>query len=268
MVRVNFHVLFCLLFTSSLFATNPPDTIVLGGKEVQEGERGLPSEGNGVGIFLPGPIGGDQYHAPLRLSTEEKRLNDVGVQVYSRSDDPYVLRLDIAAKNLGSIDVKVLSRRDSDATEALVQFLEKNEAITGNAKNFTYVIDKVTSYGLINFHQVVAGMDIPGSQLRIVQRDEVGYMYLTIFDPSNPMLDRSTWISQKELETRTIAIVESELGRYDQTKIIGKPEYRITYGDENADFFLVYETNYNYTLIQIDALSGELLSVGRLVNDG
>lgn len=265
MNKLYLYILLVLFPVSSIFAADPPVTIVIDGEIVEKDSHEPSKGGKGFALLAPGPV---SYSADpaARLSPEEKRLDEVGVQTYTRSDGAYLHRIDLSADNLGSIDVDVLARKDVSATTALAKFLDKNSDIVGNAKSYEFVIDRVTPQGLINFHQVVHGLDMPTSQLQINARGEVTYMHFNVSDPANPMLDRSTWMSQKELEARTIAVIESKLGGYDKKNILVNPIYRIIHSGENSEVFLVYETNYNYSLIQIDAISGELHSIGSAAN--
>lgn len=259
MIRNKLCLMLILLFSPILLAADADSTATIKRNESVSKAKGTTPTFGGV---APGPNIGQpsivEQPDSEASSHTEKRLEAVKVRLYEKSDKAYELRVDIAAEKLGALDLKVLEKKDAAAKQALAEFFEKNSALVGNAKDYEYVIDNVTPQGLA-FHQVVDGMEIPRSTLEIYQ-GEVVIMHLTLLDPENPLLDKSTWMSEKELESRTIAIIDSELGGYDSENVIGTPQYRIVQSGRDADLQVIYETNYNMTEIWIDARTGERAS--------
>lgn len=267
------YVLSFLLSVTPLFAADAPVTIHIDGQEVHKGERELPTSAEGVSAMVPGPIGAKPIDAP-EMSAEEMRITEVQPSTFSKQSDVYLLRVDLGAKNFGKVEIKSLAQGEevakSEAKAKINQFLNENAAIVGRAGEYEYIVNYVTRES-IKFHQIVDGMEMPDSLITIGNAHEVLSLQLVVTEPGNPILDRSTWLTEEELELQAITLIDSELGGFDKRRSLERSVYRLiehTIEEESKGNELVveliplYETFYAGYRIQLNALNGELFGFG------
>lgn len=273
MNRIILYVLSVLLSVTPLFAADPPVTIHIDGQEVHKGERELPVSAKGVSAMVPGPIIAEPIHEP-EMNDEQKRIKEVQPSTFTKQTDGYLLRVDIGAKNFGKVEIKSLAEGEevakSEAKAKISQFLNENAAIVGRAGEYEYIVNYVTRHS-IKFHQIVDGMEMPDSLITIGNAHEVASLQLVVTEPGNPILDRSTWLTEEELELQAITLIDSELGGFDKRKSLERSVYRLiehTVEEESKGNELVveliplYETFYAGYRIQLNALTGELFGFG------
>lgn len=266
MIRLRLCLLLTFLPALSLFATESEPTT---NEKAHKGENQSP---NGAGVYrnVPGVTPITPIGIP-KPTQEEERLKELNVSLFNRHEDGDLLRLSLSG-DLGAMKIdqsKGEQFANDDAKQKIVQFLRANAAVVGEVAEYEYIVD----YALprfIQYHQVVDGLEMPRSLITLGPKSEVLVFNLTVTKPGNPLLDKSKWMPESELQTRAVSIIESELGGLDTREPLSKPTYRLIEhrADENnfeddspPDVIPIYEIYYRDHVIQINALSGERIGV-------
>ena len=196
------------------------------------------------------------------------RLAETGAISFEEQEYLHGARLEIHAKNLGTIEKSIIEKKDKTAQRELANFLSKNELIVGKRKDYYFEISEISSLAgaiYVRFNQVIDGLSLPESSLRFREDGTGVSLILFTSEPENPIFDRASWLNEAELTQQLKTVVESRLGTFDESELLSKVFY-ILPSKEAAAFAPVMSVEYGSYLIRINVLTGDVYSFDSLVS--
>ena len=249
----------CAIFAANSPATEQSNvTITIDGENYQQGEITLPEGTGSAGQATPSTSSRMASQDSVPVSTETERWS-----VLEEYEDAYTRRLAAESASFGNIDVSRLSADNDESQIELGRFLRLNQDIVGNIEGYEFQIDRVhpgAHRSRVRFHQVVDGIEMPASTMRVDKNGEVEAIHISLSSPNNPLFDRAGWLSERELKKRIESVISEKLGRYEEGGLAPLSMYKAIEIGDQRDLKLIYQVHYLFYDIWIDVHSGEVVN--------